>query len=261
MQIFSERCSGSNFVEAFLRVNCPSIRFSRRYGFKHWLRESFLEAAEFPDDMLFLVIIRSPFNWLRSMHQRPWHAAPELRNLDFSEFIRRQWKCVWCEEGGISRDHPKWGRELEFERNPLRDGARFANILEVRRVKYAMWDARLRAAPGYLQVNFDHFVDDPMRLLQGMGKDVLAATRKPVRIPPGYKGRLSWKRRLALVLSCGRIGAYRRKPRKPICEKDVDFILHELDLEQERHWGFDLEALADAEKRYSRMESSSVPGK
>ena len=44
------------------------------------------------DDTLFIVIYRNPFDWLRSLNAKPFH-APGHWNLSFSEFIRKPWIC------------------------------------------------------------------------------------------------------------------------------------------------------------------------
>jgi hypothetical protein len=98
IQIFSERCSGSNYMEQFIRANFPDVRLSWKSGWKHWIPEKPIRGN---DDLLFLIVCRQPFEWLRSIHRTPWHVAPPLRGLEFSEFIRSEWWCVYDEHARI----------------------------------------------------------------------------------------------------------------------------------------------------------------
>ena len=70
-QLFSERCSGSNYFEAVLAANFPGLEPSCDYGFKHWISRRFLDEDVFPDDRLYVLVNRNPFDWLRSIHAQP----------------------------------------------------------------------------------------------------------------------------------------------------------------------------------------------
>lgn len=248
LQLFSERCSGSNFVESVLKTNIPSLIITREYGFKHWLTEKFLSEETFPDDFFFITIIRSPFDWLRSIYQKPWHCSPHLKKLSFSDFIRAEWYCVQ-DNPSISKDDPRWMSEMMFERNPLNSGKRFKNIIEARTVKYKLWGDRLGSHPKSIKLNYDTFNKSPDQFLYSLRDKFDITLREPLLIPKAYKGaKLSWKRKLALILSAGLIGSFRNKPKNPIALNDIDFIQNSLNLDQERSWGFDIESLAKLER-------------
>lgn len=237
-----------------LRSNFEHIVISRQYGFRHWLTERFLNEQAFPEDLTFIVLIRSPFNWLRSIHRNPWHAAHHLRNVGFSEFIRSEWHCIWDDVALEDESDTRWMEEMMHERNPLDGHRRFRNIMEVRRVKYALWNERLSGLETYFPTSHEAFSRDPAPLLRSLdGKPALTA--RTIRIPKGYKGRLSWKRRIAVTLSAGLIGRFREKRRTPISLEDIDYIRSHLDADQEAAWGYDLDALTREEIAFTRQHN------
>jgi hypothetical protein len=106
VQIFGERCSGTNYLARLVEKNFWPVQITKSFGGKHWFikdhepRGRPNRSTDFEcvrrladgDDTLFLVIFRDPIDWLRSLHARPYH-APEHWNLPFAEFIRKPWIC------------------------------------------------------------------------------------------------------------------------------------------------------------------------
>jgi len=137
IQVFGERCSGTNYLESLLTQNLDDITLRRDFGHKHFFH---LPGVSHADDCLFIIIYRELFDWLRSLHQQPYHAASELRDIHFSEFIRRPWWCVWSEESGKTPTNPLYGKEMMFERNP-RTGKRFRNVIRLRANKIRNWES------------------------------------------------------------------------------------------------------------------------
>lgn len=116
VQIFGERCSGTNYLAALVSNNFAGVELTTEFGWKHWFirgheprgrpnrstdRECVRSLAD-SDDTLFVVIHRDPFDWLRSLHRRPYH-APGHWNIPFSEFIRKPWFCA-----EPTRANPLW---------------------------------------------------------------------------------------------------------------------------------------------------------
>ena len=262
IQLFSERCSGSNFLESVFNANLNGIHFTYEFGFKHWLEDAFVNTKTFPDNVPFIVLIRSPYNWIRSIYRTPWHAAHHLKDLPFSEFIRSEWYCVWDEQTGISKNSQLWMRPMDFETNRLKGNQRFKNVIEARRVKYEMWDSRLSSLPLYFKTSYEEFSHSPDDLLVRFTKAVDLPAPTEIKIPRGYKGNLSWKSRLLLILSGGRIGGFKQKPKEPISLEDIDYLHEQFDADQETFWGYDLNKLSAAERDYtlsSAKELSSTP--
>lgn len=257
-QLFSERCSGSNFVEAVLKENFPKLVKSHDYGFKHWLSKRFLEESDFPSDMIFILVNRNPFDWLRSIHRQPWHCEHRLRQMSFSRFIRSEWKCVWDEQAQILNDDPRWMKEMEFERNPLNDFSRFKNVLEVRKVKYDIWGTRLSKHSKTVLIRHEDNRNSPSQTVSILADIMGEKIPDEVIIPKGYKGILSWKKKLALSLSFGLVRGYKTKAKEPISQEDLNFIVCNLNHSKEEDWGYDIESLLEEELVLTKGHNKSV---
>lgn len=143
-QVFGERRSGTNHVERVFQAN-TRLQSTRQYGWKH----GFPYVPVLPRCVLFIVIVRHPVQWCASLFKEPFEAADHLRELDFSAFLRTEWrsqyrpiKQQWSKSGYA--DHPMredtvgrygQGEDLQLDVNPL-TGQRFRNILEMRNVKF-----------------------------------------------------------------------------------------------------------------------------
>lgn len=69
-QIFGERCSGTNYLEALLKHNFGDECITWDYGWKHWYVDyNFVETV----DTVFIVIIRNFLDWVRSFYRQPHH--------------------------------------------------------------------------------------------------------------------------------------------------------------------------------------------
>ncbi len=104
IQLFGERGSGTNFVASLIRKNLAHVELTNDFGAKHWyIKDHYPRCApnrstdfecvrplKESSDTLFLVLFRDPFDWLNSIHARPYHAW-EHWGLPFSEFIRKPW--------------------------------------------------------------------------------------------------------------------------------------------------------------------------
>jgi hypothetical protein len=247
-QLFGERCSGTNYVVTALSVNFPNLEQCFDYGFKHWLQPAFLGGDSFPTDLLFVIVVRGPIDWLRSMHLQPWHVDPQLRALSFSRFIRSEWRCVWDEQAGVTPADSRWMKEMDFERNPLNGGMRFKNILELRSVKYRLWREKLTRHPMVVIINFEAFLADPLSVFQQVAGYASLPVPLAFNMPSGYKGGVSWKRNLLLKMTKGLFGSYRSKAKTQISPQDLDFIEQNLNKEQEERYGYDVGSLLLAER-------------
>jgi hypothetical protein len=138
--VFGERNSGTNLASELLRRNFPAFADSASdrigpHGFRYGWKHGFPQMLAAPASTLAIALFRGPETWLRSMHKRPWHAAPALRGLEFPAFIRAQWVSRVDERNfGVTDDDPRALKEMQWDRHPL-TGARFANICKLRRAK------------------------------------------------------------------------------------------------------------------------------
>lgn len=225
IQIYGERRSGTNFLEQLLVANLRSVPVCRDYGWKHGFHGPGVETA---DDCLFLVIYRNPFDWLRSLHRRPFHAAPSLRRIPFSDFIRREWWCVWDEQAGRPRGHEMHGLEMMSERDP-ETGERFPNVLRLRTAKIRNWEG-LRARTTHTEyVRYEDLAASPSGYLASLS---------------GRFGLMQTDHFVPIERARGRTRPYRPRRYKPIGTGDVRHIVQTLDAALELGIGYDLGALA-----------------
>lgn len=225
IQIYGERCSGTNFLERLLVENLKSVSVGRDYGWKHGFHSPDLEDA---DDCLFVVIYRNPFDWLRSFHRRPFHAAPALRGIPFSAFIRREWWCVWDEAARHPPDHETYGQEMMSERDP-ETGERFPDVLRLRTAKIRNWEG-LRTRTAHT---------DYVRY-----EDLAASPSGYIRALSGGFGLARTDHFVPIDRARGKHRPYQPRRYKPIGTRDVRYILEMLDADVERGIGYDLETLA-----------------
>lgn len=228
--VFGERNSGTNLVDALLKRNIPALAESAgdrigpqgfRYGWKH----GFPQMVAAPQSCLAIAVFRAPETWLRSMHRRPWHAIPTLRELGFSEFIRAEWITRVDEQNfGVTKGGLRWGAELQYDRHPL-TGARFDNICALRRAKTAGFLSLARRFANCLFVRHEDVTADP----EGFARFVAeaygleqAAAFEPVE---ARRGRASE-------------GAFEPVVYDPLSAEDAEFVWGALDAAQEAQLGY-----------------------
>ncbi|MDQ2089176.1 hypothetical protein [Marimonas arenosa] len=227
-QVFGERRSGTNALERFLSENTRLAR-SRDFGWKH----GFPVFPVLPRCCLFVVVVRDPFDWLKSFYRAPFEADPALADLEFSEFLRSEWKSLftpyksgWKGHGYALDLQVGRGEELQADRNPI-TGARFANVVEMRRLKLAGHLSLLARGINAVALRYEAFLEDRAGVLE----DIVQAFDLP------RAARFS-----AVARSVGpgaeqaRDGA--RKDEAAFTEADRAFVLAGLDLKQERFCGY-----------------------
>jgi len=102
--IFGERNSGTNYLQKIMLHNFD-LKLTWEYGWKHWYIKDHHPrgrantttdavgkiSIQSSSDTLVIFIVRNPIDWLRAIHNNPYHA--ENVAADFSEFIRSPWIC------------------------------------------------------------------------------------------------------------------------------------------------------------------------
>ena len=140
LMVFGERNSGTNLAYELLRRNIPAFANSPgdrigKYGFRYGWKHGFPQMLAAPDTTLAIGIFRHPETWVQSMHARPWHAVPALRDLPFDQFIRAEWQSRVDEKNfGVQDGDARALAELHWDRHPL-TGQRFENALALRVAK------------------------------------------------------------------------------------------------------------------------------
>jgi hypothetical protein len=223
VQIYGERCSGTNYVAELLKRNFTGLRIVDEFGWKHgWVYGEVEHAA----DCVFLVVNRDPFDWLRSLHEKPWHAAPELRGVPFSRFIRTPWRCLWGADTDLDRSDPRHGTEMLHERDP-QTREPFANAMRLRTAKARAWAALRLRVRHHLAVRYEDVARDPRAFVASF------ATRWKLTRWPWFRDVKTFK---------GGREPFRPKRYAAIAPTDLLWIASELDAAFEAARGYELAA-------------------
>jgi len=141
VQIFGERCSGTNFVTRLVENNMDNVELTKDFGGKHWFikdhypRSRPNESTDYQcvrslqdsADTLFLCLFRNPYDWVRSIREKPYHARNH-QGLPLRAFIRKPWHSF--EHARLNRYWPKRSDNYWFIEEAI-------NILRLRSMKIA----------------------------------------------------------------------------------------------------------------------------
>lgn len=229
--VISERCSGSNYINCLVLQNFEVK--DERLGQKHFppwydLPEMMYRGnSQYytfagTEDFLFIIIFRNPYDWVRSIHQKPFHAHSSLVDVPFSKFIRTPWKLS---------PHNKTAQEQHtlnhlVDRNPV-TGSPFDNVLKLRTAKIKNMLQILDRAPNVYYINYETVRDHPQEVLQEI-KSLFRIAAKPSYVPvTKYKGKENKEE-------------FKPKVYKSISQKDLDYINSQLDPLIEAQIGYSL---------------------
>ncbi len=138
---FSERCSGSNYVQSLIQLNAKAKIDYDPFIHKHFPPWYDLPIEEYlgdpkhytldgTDEYLFIVVFRDPYDWARSLNMLPWYADARLFKLSFSAFIRAPWLIDYSDPTIVQNQamNPLLDRNIVTEES-------FRNIFELRTAK------------------------------------------------------------------------------------------------------------------------------
>ena len=222
-QVIGERCSGTNYAQAFFEENF-NIPHTDSLGWKH----GFPTFTAAPADLLAIVIFRNAHSWVRSMYGKPWHTTNEMREMTFHEFIRSQWD-TYVDRAGyfkLPKGSPKIGQPLQLDRHPI-TGKAFKNIVEMRNAKIQSWLGFANRRMNVLYINYEKLVSDPMSIVSLVSDSFHLSARSDIRIPEGKFG-WNWPKRVKS----------HPLPPLPLPSDDLDFINKHLNIVQEKRIGY-----------------------
>lgn len=223
LQIFGERCSGTNFVAQLLRRNVPRLTLTDDHGWKHGFPQGVEDCAE---DFVFVIVARDPCDWVRSLRKKPWHAAGPLRDVDLATFVREPWWCEWGRDMPLAEDDPRIGTEMMHERDPD-SGERYANALQLRTGKLRVWQELANSVRHHQLVRYEDVRQNPKAF---------------VRAFAARFGMFRWPWFRAVKTFKGGNERFVPKRYEPIAESERTWIESQLDAEVERAAGYDLAA-------------------
>ncbi len=132
-QVLGERGCGTNVIRKTVQ-DALQIRRTEALGWKHGVPNM----IALPPTFLTICAVRTPQKWAHSLYKRPWHAAPSVQSLDFTEFLRSPWQSYVDKLGhfdGVAPRLQPLGEELQWDRHPI-TGARYENIFAMRNLKH-----------------------------------------------------------------------------------------------------------------------------
>ena len=226
VQIFGERCSGTNYLKSLIEKNFTGVQITKAYGGKHWFIKGHhprgrtnrstdyecIRSLSDSDDTLFTIIYRNPFDWLRSLHTSPYHAGNHS-DLTFSQFIRKPWISF-----ETTRMNPAW---------PKRDDDYYfieeaQNILQLRTLKIRHLNTLEHVVSNVSFVNYEGLTSNNELLGNIADRFGIRLAGRPLVGETFYFGGGQTKV----------FAAPKQYP--PISEEDLDFILESLDWDLER---------------------------
>lgn len=106
ISIMGERCSGTNYFRALLKENFPSCQIcdEPHKHFHPWVdlsdfniikktKETIdLNFIEEGSNRLFILIVRNPYDWIRSFYKTPHHVSDKMLGKGFYHFISQEWE-------------------------------------------------------------------------------------------------------------------------------------------------------------------------
>ena len=121
-----ERSSGTHFLEHAMQFNFAGLEYERKT--KHFFGHHDEEDYEGSEDVLFLVLVRNPIEWLDSFFRQPYHVPYHLTR-SWETFLKGEWYSL------IDFEEKRYGEELMEDRCIGGGGRRYKNVLEMREVK------------------------------------------------------------------------------------------------------------------------------
>lgn len=229
--IFGERCSGTNVLEQLVWQNFK-LNVTTEFGFKHWPRREFnWSVLELP----VVLIAREPVGYLSSMYRSAWHCSDELKEMNFSSFIRAEWKNVHNEDSGTKPHDSRYGEEMMCERH-LETGTRYRNVLEMRSDKLRQLKRIFEDVPCVSYVRFDELLSDQEAVVRRVEHELsLVRTAPEISVVDSYKGGSSFRRRLYNATLGRFISPVSRVI--DVSVEDKEYIYQNLDLDIEREFG------------------------
>jgi hypothetical protein len=235
--LFGERCSGTSIIESAIALNSPLIP-TLDLGSKHFPKPITEIDKGILKNTPALIVVRDPYEWIRSLYVQPWHAAPEVRARPFSSFVKSEWWSIWDEEALISRGDCKYGEEILEDRDPI-TGHRFADPFQLRKSKYARFLKLAELGESLHLIRLEDYVANPTECLASLLGKLGFTIPKQIDVPKGYKGKCSWKRRCIDWIGLGKLfSPLNRKAKPEILPPVLADINSRLDMELEIGFGY-----------------------
>lgn len=235
IQIFGERCSGTNFLQKLIEYNIPEIEITWKYGWKHfpcWFYPFWLEKFNLSfttqqktlcdnEEVLFIIIFRNPLDWLRSLFLKPHHVSKQINTVNFSKFIRNK----WFADGFGKNNQYLNNLNNTIELNP-ENCEFFNNIIELRNKRIENMLKIKELVNNVYYINYETLNENPQEVLEEISF-LFQLKLNQFRSVDTYKGEKSKK--------------FEKTVYAKINKNDLNFIMSRIDLNQEEKIGYSIE--------------------
>lgn len=231
--LLGERCSGTNVIEQLISANSVFKPDWSLVGFKHFPRHESRSGFKGIQHVPVVLVVRESVSWIRSFYRQPWHAAPALKALSFSDFIRSEWHSVWDVDTFTAPGSDQYMQEMLLDRNPYTQ-ERYRNVMALRAGKLRHMLDILRQSSQKTIVRLEDYQSSPRETLRQILVALGCSIPARMSIPSGYK---SGSTRVSRLLSAvGLSTLYRSRTQfmnsrilPAISEDDLAFIQNSLD--------------------------------
>ena len=216
--VVGERVSGTSFLQKLFVKNTKLSQVSP-FGHKHFFQDIKLLRRTYTKDILFVFVSRDLIEWLNSLLVNTYHAHMPIRNCnDMTTFLRMEWQCVFDKTFAVKRSDPRFGKEMMFERDPI-DGKRVSNVIAMRNSKMKHFLSLKNEVENFVHLKYEDLRDSPEEFLSGVC-EMFEIRKNDTYLP------------ITTVRGKGSV-PYQRKVYPDISEKDLEFILENIDEELE----------------------------
>jgi hypothetical protein len=241
-QVYGMRCSGTNYLDALLQNNFPSITFSatsptspKTFGWKHGdvgtaayihLDATIMNVEMMPlnwalsRDTLLFVVFRNPVTWLQSLHRNP-HNIPEAYNIPFSTFIRQRLRSYHTDPPGSESSPLKSVRQKQLRTTRLIED--YDSPLDMRKNKIRIFESFKYRFHNVVYCNLETLEQDPERLIRNIAECYNLPALPKFKDINTYKGGET---------------TYRRSTYDAVSNEDLQYILSHVDWSAESRVGY-----------------------
>lgn len=221
--LYGMRCSGTNYTTHLLRQNFPERDVCFDISWKHfppwvhvdgvnYLEENGQKFLSMQKKYLFIVVVRNPFDWVRSFRVNPYHISRRVDRSSLSSFIHAPWYFDRCPDD----QHP--------------NGGCFKNVIALRTARLKNILSMCDLMDNFYMVRYETIRDHPEEVLREIAS-LFSISMEETFVPFTRMVR-------------GRTGVT-EKPFSvtkydPVSEEDRAFILRYLDPDLERFLGYEL---------------------
>ena len=240
IRLMGERCSGTTYIHGLLVNNFPSQHVVAPK--KHFLPWFNLNAFNIPkkskevedlnflekltDSCLLVLVVRDPYDWLRSFYSHPWHVkGDKMLHKGFLHFLQHEWRPSDKQMDYVGVDH--W--------NPYNQ-RRFRNVLELRKYKILNYLQVGILVDNFFVVQYEKVAKNPAQFVEFMSENFHMEKNDVFENITSYKNEGKKK--------------FQKKEYPPFEIKEFEFINQEIDWDVEKFIGYSkVESLDDVNSK------------